>query len=185
MKLQRSTWFLVAIALVLSATVYVNEIEERPSREATADQLFDFEEAEIQGVVVKQPEQTLEFERNDDDAWQMKQPQDVLASDAAVSFLLNLLVEGESDRSFTIAPDQKQEYGLDTPQAEIQVELEDGQHELILGNPSFDNQSVYAQIDSANQDEEITVFLVPIDFQYAVERELTEWQQPEDTQENE
>lgn len=179
MKLQKSTWFLLAIALVLSGVVYVNEIEERS--EAAAEELFDFEEEEVQGLVIEQPEQTLEFERRDTNAWQMKQPQDVPASDASVSFLLNLLVQGESDRSFTIAPEERQEYGLDTPQAEIQVRLENEQHEIVLGNPSFDNRSVYAQIDPANQDE-VTVFLVPIDFQYAVERELNEWQQPEEIQ---
>lgn len=181
MRLQRTTWILVVIALALGGFVYIYEIQGKEQRETTEarKQIFDFEEEDIQGLTIVQPEQTLRFERTDSDLpWQMKQPKDIPASDAAVSFLLNLLVEGESDRTFTIAPEQKSEYGLEKPFAEIEVELKDSRRELILGNPNFDNKFVYAQVDSSSQaDEDLAVILVPIDFQYAVERELEEWQQ--------
>ena len=177
--MQRTTWVLVAIALALGGGVYVYEFQQ-PQREATEAKIFEFEESAIQALTIIQPEQTLRFERTNSELqpWQMKQPEAVPASDAAVSFLLNLLVKGKSDRTFTISPAQKSEYGLANPLAEIEVTLKDQQHKLILGKPSFDNKFIYAQVDSADQNEEdLTISLVPIEFQYAVERELSEWQQ--------
>ena len=178
--LQKSTWALLATALVLSGVVYVYDFEsDREATETQRQQLFDFEEEDIQAVTLQKQ---IRFERSGKEPfpWQM-QPQNVPANDAAVSFLLDLLVQGNSDRSFTISPNQKSEYGLEQPSARIQVELKNKEkHELILGNTNFDNQFIYAQVDPSSQNDQLTVNLVSINFQYAVDRELEEWKQPDE-----
>ena len=180
MKLQKSTWALLATALILSGVVYVYEFESnREAVETQQQQLFSFEEEDIQAITIQKQNQ-IRFERSGKEpfSWQM-QPQNVPANDAAVSFLLDLLVQGKSDRSFTISPNQKSEYGLNQPSARIQIELKNQEkHELILGNTNFDNQFIYAQVDPPKQAEQLTVNLVSINFQYAVDRELEEWKQP-------
>ena len=178
--LQKSTWALLATALVLSGVVYVYEFESsREAVETQQQQLFDFQEEDIQAITIQKPT-PIRFERSGKEPfpWQM-QPQNVPANDAAVSFLLDLLVQGNSDRSFTISPNQKSEYGLEQPSARIQIELKNKEkHELILGNTNFDNQFIYAQVDPSSQNDQLTVNLVSINFQYAVDRELEEWKQP-------
>lgn len=67
MKLQRSTWILILAAILFGGIVYVYEIEGRPQREATKaeeNQLFFFQEQDVQSVTVKTKDQTLLFERN-------------------------------------------------------------------------------------------------------------------------
>ncbi len=190
MKLQRTTWILVALALVLGGGVYFYEIQVKPKQEAIQakqKQIFDFEEKEIKRLTIEKEEQVLEFERTDDEnnPWQMKQPEDVSASDASVSFLLDLLVEGKSDRSFTIPRNQSKEYGFEQPLATVKVQLENQEnHELILGKTDFNEQFLYAQADPPSETEqELEIMLVPKNFQYAVEREFEEWKQTEEDSE--
>jgi hypothetical protein len=104
----------------------------------------------------------------------MKKPEEKPASDAVISFLLNLLVNGEGDRSFTITPDQQELYGLNQPFAEITITLNDQKtHQLKLGKTSFNDEFIYGTIDNLNEQ----VFLLQIDFKYAVDRKIEEWKQ--------
>jgi hypothetical protein len=75
------------------------------------DFIFDFPEEAIAKIVIDRPNETLEFVRTDNSnrPWQMKKPEDVPASDATVSFLVDLLVRGERDRAFSIPISQLKE----------------------------------------------------------------------------
>jgi hypothetical protein len=183
MKLQRTTLFLLCTAIALGGVVYFAETQEAKQREEakiTKLPIFGFKEDQVQALTIYQDEDTLEFERatGKDTGWRLKTPKDVPASNAAVAFLLNLLVEGKSDRSFAIKPKQFPDYGLDKPLAVISIKLKNQQsHMLILGKPDFNRSSLYAQVDpSVNSPLPWKVFLVPIDFEYAVNRPLSEWQ---------
>jgi hypothetical protein len=189
MKLQRTTLILILLALGLGGVVYFYEIQAAPQREAAkanSRQIFSFEEAQIQSLTIKNPEQTWKFERVNRKAgdvasisnWQMKAPIDSPASDPAVSFLLNLLVKGSSDRTLSVPSAQLQEYGLDKPLATVEVKLKNQQtHQLILGKPDFTRSFLYARSDpQAFTGEQLEVLLVPINFEYAVQRPLSEWQ---------
>lgn len=188
MKLQKTTWILAIIALLLGSFVYFYEIQGKPKQEeiqANQKQIFDFQKEDIKELTIENNTEKLKFERtgNENKIWQMKQPEDVPASDAAVSFLLELLVEGKSDRTFTIPINQIKDYGLDKPLATVKVQLNNKtEHTIILGKPDFEDKFIYAQVDPPNQSkEELAIILVPKDFQYAVERELEEWKQPIET----
>jgi hypothetical protein len=154
MKLRRNTWLLILLAAILGGWVYFYEIRGKEQRSELATQqqeIFNFTEGAIKKITIAQPEQILEFIKtaNSLQPWQMKQPKDVTASDATVSFLVDLLVNGKSDRAFTVPTSQLSQYGLDQPLATITVELETGEsHTIILGKSNFDERSLYAQIDS-------------------------------------
>ena len=197
MKLQKTTLLLMFLALSLGGLVYWYETQAAPQRvaaKAQDQQIFDFEEDQIESITIKKQEQTLKFERVDQkigekariSPWQMKIPVNAIASDAAVSYLLDLLVKGKSDRLLTVSTNQRQEYGLDKPLATIEVKLKDQkEHKLILGKPDFSGSFLYAQADlQVNTPQKIKVLLVSKDFENAVQRPLSEWQNKEETNKN-
>ncbi len=187
MKLKRNTWLLLLLATILGGWVYFYEIRGQAKRtqiQAEQKQIFNFTEEAIAKITIERSNVTLELVRTGDSnrPWQMKQPEDVPASDATVSFLVDLLVRGERDRSFTVPATQLEEYGLDNPQTKISVTLNNGQiHQIFLGQPNINDKSLYAQTDLSkkNNNQETEILLVPKNWQYAVERDLQEWKEKE------
>ncbi|MGC1249152.1 MAG: DUF4340 domain-containing protein [Spirulinaceae cyanobacterium] len=182
MKLTRKTWILISLAGVLGVGVYLYESQLAPRQEAVEEkrkQIFAFTEEEVKTLVVELPDQTLEFERTNQEItpWQMKQPEDTPANSAVVAFLLDALAEEERDRTFSVPVQQLKNYGLDEPISKISVTLEsEEKHQLFLGQSATGGKLIYAQADpSDNPGKESEVILVPINFQYAVERDLSEW----------
>ncbi|MEL6320406.1 MAG: DUF4340 domain-containing protein [Cyanobacteria bacterium J06626_14] len=187
MKLKAPTVFLVGIAAVLGLVVFAEF--QGGDRQAGTDQdaqpLFTFEEDDIQSFMIETPLETLSFERDAEGVWQMQEPEEFTANDASVSFLLNLLATGESDRRLTVSLDELDDFGLDNPQTTIDVVLQDDStHQLVLGDFDFSQQSLYARVDPDAIDEEgesetVDVALVSTSFDAAVNRSLEEWQQVE------
>lgn len=181
MKLQRTTLILLLLALGLGGFVYFYEIQgasQRQEAKAKEQQIFSFEADQVQSLRVKTKEQTLWLEREEKSGhWQLKAPTVTLASDAAVSYLMNLLVLGKSDRTIQVVATQLSEYGLDQPQATIEVKLKNQQtHQMILGKPDFNRSFLYAQADPpAKPVGNVNVLLVSTDFENAVNRSLSEW----------
>jgi|GEM_PF-319450 len=187
MKLQRTTLILLVSAIFLGGFVYFYEIKGAPQREAaktTKQPIFSFEEKEIQSVTIYTDDETWKFVRlgKPELGWQMKKPKNTLANDAAISFLLNLLAKGESDRIISVSTDNLEDYGLDRPSATIEVKLKGEKvHKLALGKPDFNESFLYARADSSEEkSDELSVLLVPIDFDYAVNRPMSEWEQSEE-----
>ncbi len=185
MKLQRTTLVLLLLALGLGGFVYLYEVQGASQRQLAKEQqpIFSFEKEQVQSFTVKTKEQTLFFERGDKAGrWQIK-PSNSLASDASVSYLMNLLVKGKSNRTIQVPSTQLQEYGLNQPQATIEVRLKNQQiHQLILGKPDFNRNFLYAQADyPAKPSGSVDVLLVSPDFENAVNRKLSEWNQRSET----
>ena len=182
MKLQRTTLILLFLALGLGGFVYFNEVQNTTQQqEAKAkQQIFSFEAEQVQSFKVKTKEQTLLFEREQKagkSIWQMLVPTNTLASDASISYLMDLIVKGKINRTIEVAPTQLQEYGLAQPQAPIEFKLRNQQtHQLILGKPYFNRNFLYAQADPpAKLTGKVNVILVSPDFENAVNRQLSEW----------
>jgi hypothetical protein len=185
MKLQRTTLILILLALGLGGFVYFYEIKGAPQREEIKQkqqQIFTFQEDDVQSLTVKTQNLTLNLERNqksDESKWLIKSPEVGPASNAIVGYLMNLLVEGNSDRLISIPTNQLAEFGLEQPQATINIQLKNQKtHQLILGKPDFNRRFMYAQADPAiKPDGNVNVLLVSTDFENAVNRELAEWKQ--------
>lgn len=186
MKLPRTTLILVLLALGLGSFVYFYEIQGATQREAVKEkkqELFAFTADDVQSLVITTQKVNLTLERNtpsNKPNWLLKAPVSEPANDAVVSYLLNLLVPGQSDRTLSVPPNQKAEFGLDQPQITININLKNQQsRKLIVGKPDFNRRFLYAQTDpSVKPDGNVDVLLVSTDFENAVNRDISEWKQP-------
>ncbi|MCV3215521.1 DUF4340 domain-containing protein [Plectonema radiosum NIES-515] len=185
MKLPRTTLILILLALGSGTFVYFYEIKGAPVREEVKEkkqQIFSFAADDVQSLTVKTENMTLNLERNNagDTKWMIKSPIAVAANDPIVYYLMDLLVKGKSDRILSIPANQLADFGLNPPQATININLKNQKtHQLTLGKPDFNRRFLYAQVDPTPKlDGNINVLLVSTDFENAVNRELSEWQQP-------
>lgn len=186
MTLKKSTWLLLFLAFSLSSWIYFYEIK-KPQKinkiETQQPQIFNFTEEEIQKITIAKGENILTFVRteNSNRPWQMKQPEDVAASEGTIAFLLDLIATGKSDQVFTVPTSKLSQYGLDQTATSITIELKNKEsHEIILGNTNFSDRLVYAQVDSTNNKQinnTSEVILVSKNWHYAVDRDLIEWKQ--------
>jgi hypothetical protein len=185
MRLQKTTWILIILAVGLTGLVYFYEFHDRANKEEVqsgAKKLFSFQEEDIQSIEINIKGENLKFEitGNGERLWEMKSPETARASSAALSYLTNLLVETKSDRTFTIPPSELEEYGLDKPLATVTITLTNQQvHQMVLGKTDLEDKQIYALIDANRSSKtEVEVSLIPKDFQYAVDRQLNEWKEP-------
>lgn len=171
------------------------EAEDTPdsSEEEGADSDADAEGSDADGAEDEEEEEVGEGNEEGGDAllpeWWMRSPDDAPADDAAVIFLVNLMASGVSDRVFDVAPENLDDFGFETPLAEVEVTLEnDESHRLILGNYDFNGTNIYAQTVSMEPDngdngaedaesETVEVFIVSTSFEAAVNRPIDEWKQ--------
>ena len=156
MKLPRTTLILILLALGLGGFVYFYEIKGATQREEIKDkkqQIFSFAADDVQSLTVKTKKLTLNLERNTQSSnpkWLIKSPVSEPANDAIVSYLMDLLVKGKSDRTLSTPANQLGEFGLDQPQATINITLKNQKtHQLILGKSDFNNRFLYAQADTS------------------------------------
>ena len=199
MALQRNTVILVAAAIALGGVVLVTETLRSSNgggvAQKSGDRLFTFEEAQIKTLTIERQEETLKFERDQEDVWQMTEPESAIAEQASIAFLLSLLTTEPSTRTLTITPDQKADFGFTSPIGAIEITLDnDETHTLVLGGKDFSGGSLYVQVDPASEpadseEAEIEIHVAAIDLINGVERPLEEWKAvvvdtPEDTAES-
>jgi hypothetical protein len=188
MKLPRTTLILILLALGLGSFVYFYEIRGATQREEIKEQkqqIFSFGADDVQALTVTTKKLTLNLERSNqsgDSKWLIKSPISEPANDAIVSYLMDLLVKGKSDRTLSTPAKELGQFGLDQPQATINITLKNKQtHQLILGKNNFNGRFLYAQADATTKpDGNVNLLLVSTDFTNAVNRDLSEWKQPVD-----
>jgi hypothetical protein len=182
MKFPKTTLILILLALGLGGFVYFHEIKGKNQQTEIKIQnqkIFAFTADDVQSLTIKIKETTLQLERrntSEKPQWEIKSPISALANDAIVSYLMDLLVNGKSERTVLISSAELSEFGLDKPVATIDIKLKNQQsHQLILGKGDFNNQFLYAQADS---NKNMNLLLVSKDFVNAVNRDISEWKQP-------
>lgn len=183
MKIKRSTGFLLLAALVLAgATLLVVQTQQPTSEQAentTEQNLFSFQEDQVQSLTLDNQSESYAFERNDEEKWQMVEPEQTPASDASIAFLLDQMVAGKSERSITVPVGDRADFGLDNPVATVEVTLANQEtHKLVLGGYDFNRSFIYALVDPpADENADLQVFLVSPNFESAVARPREEWKQ--------
>ncbi|MCE2697881.1 MAG: DUF4340 domain-containing protein [Nostocales cyanobacterium LE14-WE4] len=182
MKFPKTTLILILLALGLGGFVYFHEIKGKNQQAEIKIQnqkIFAFTADDVQSLTIKIKETTLQLERrntSEKPQWEIKSPISALANDAIVSYLMDLLVKGKSERTVLISSAELSEFGLDKPVATIDIKLKNQEsHQLILGKGDFNNQFLYAQADS---NKNMNLLLVSKDFVNAVNRDISEWKQP-------
>ena len=106
------------------------------------------------------------------------------ANEAYVAFLLNEVVRGRSDRILSATPQQIRDYGLENPQATLDITLRTGEtYQLVVGNRDFTGSNLYAQVDPRRGTLTAQpVLLLSTNLENAVDRPLEEWiQTPEES----
>ncbi|QLE58855.1 DUF4340 domain-containing protein [Nostoc sp. TCL26-01] len=183
----KHTLILLLLALGLGGFVYFHEIQGASVREEAKEnqqQIFSFTEDDVQSLTVQTKNLSINLERNpqsNNPKWLLKSPVSAPANDAIVGYLMDLLVKGKSERTVSTPANQVAEFGLDQPQATINIKLKNQKtQQLILGKSDFNRRFVYALTNSQTQaNGNINVLLVSTDFANAVNRELSEWKQPD------
>ncbi len=181
MKFQRQTLALLSLAVISTITVSLVEYQGRIQTEVTDQQqdIFNFEETQVQRLRVMTQQDTLIFERQPGESppsWHMKAPMNQPASDAAIAFLLSKLTNLNNDKQILDAADSLTEYGLNAPNAVVEVTLDTGEiHQLVIGTTDFSDSFFYAQADPSSTTKP-RIILIPKDFEYAINRPLSEWQ---------
>ncbi len=165
----------------LGGFVYFHEIKGKTQTTEIKTQkqkIFAFTADDVQSLTIKFKETTLQIEKrntSEKPQWEIKSPISTLANDAIVSYLMDLLVKGKSERTVSISPTELSEFGLDKPVATIDIKLKNQEsHQLILGKGDFNNQFLYAQADA---NKNMKLLLVSKDFVNAVNRDISEWKQ--------
>jgi hypothetical protein len=182
MKLQRSTWILLLVAIALAGGVALYESQQAnqpPTAESgSGERLFDFTEADVVKLIVKRPDTILSFEKSGD-SWRMTAPQQAPAEPAAIAFLLNIVTQDPTLQTLEAALEQLSEFGLDQPQETIALTLADGAtHTLAIGKPDFSGDSRYARLlDAADAAAEapVKVYVVSGGITNAIQRPEPEW----------
>ncbi|PAX55891.1 DUF4340 domain-containing protein [Brunnivagina elsteri] len=190
MKLQRTTLMLILLALGLGGIVYFCEMRngnQAKESQANKQKIFDFAADDVRSLNIKTNNLNITIDRSTNPnppKWLLKSPVSVPASDASVSFLMDLLIKGTSDRIISVSSNQLNEFGLNQPVATIDIQLKNQKtHRLILGKSDFNDRFLYAQANPSNKpDGKTEVLLVSKEFVNAVSRELSEWQQTADNQ---
>ena len=162
MKIQRTTLVLMLLAILLGGFVYFYEIRWKSQQEEVKkkqQQIFSFNEVDVKTLKITTPSETIILERSPESGatkWLMKSPDAVPANDGTVAYLLDLLEKEESERTLTIPASQLSQFGLQQPQATIDITLNNQKtHKLVVGKLNFDNRLVYAQIqDFSNKPNE-------------------------------
>jgi len=189
LKINRLTWGLLGVALLLVGTVAVWEFRQTADPAETVGIIpdrrqFTFSADTVQAIAIRQGGQYLKLYRGSGDklTWKMDWPQPVEVSLPAVDFLLNTLTASQNDRDFETSTEQLSEYGLTEPAATMTIQLVTGKaHELVLGNADFRGDSLYALIDPPNPLTETSrIHLVPRSLLELARRSPQDWQQATD-----
>lgn len=180
MKIKPATLFLVLAAALMGGVVMVagNQRPPEQTQSQPGQKLFAFEEKQVQSLTVKTQLRSLKFERDQSGKWQMIEPDRIVASDASIAYLLDLLA-GKSDRTFTALAGDRESFSFHQPLATINVVLNNQEtHRLLLGGYDFNRSFIYALVDPPPAlSGEIKVFLASPSFENAVDRPLEEWKQ--------
>ncbi len=190
MKLKKSTWFLLFLAISLGGWVYFYEIKleaQRIAQQKQAKKVFDFDLKNIQDITIVRPVETspewqlLKLTKNQDisnSSWKIEQPQIALVNQGVISFLLNLIEKETIENKLLVTHEQLSQYGLDQPVATITIQLDNQQtYSILLGKETINSELIYAQINPVKKEALPTeVLLLSKNWHYAVIRELKEWQ---------
>lgn len=183
MKLQKTTSLWLVFALTSGAWLYLTEFKDSPKYaniQSEKRRIFNFKVEDIQQLTIETEGKIFQLERTQDrqDKWQIKQPENALANDSVVAFLLNLLAREKIERTFTVSADRLNLYHLQSPRGIIRIILNNQQeYQLFLGKSDFENKFIYARVDPIDREQKAKIILISKNFQYAIlERSLADWQ---------
>src|SRR2546422_10382424 len=144
----QTTAVVAVVLLALGAFYYVYEIKGGPARakvEAQKGRLWTADAGDVTEVELKRRGEVVRLKR-EADGWQILEPVTARGDRAKVDETLTTLTPARVDRETESAPKGLDQYGLDTPAADITLRLKDGrQLGLQLGAKNPTGVWVYAR----------------------------------------
>ena len=209
--LNRRTLLLLVIAIALGGGVLLFESSDHADRAQNAAEttgetqgkpLLPFEENAITQFTLTRPEQgDLTLVKDESGVWEMSAPEEQVAEDGAIAFLLSQLTR-PSNRVINVDSRSLADFGLDNPAATVTLEAtppeaQKSTYELRLGDADFGGKQHYVQVinlssesaDVSTGNEEssddkdssrIEIHLVSGEIVDALKRPASEWISAED-----
>jgi hypothetical protein len=155
----KSTLFLIVVLIGLGSYIYFVTWRQDDSGGAGAKQEKVFAGLatdKIDQLTVKSESGDTSTVKKDADGWRMTAPMDLHASEADITSVTAALGQLEVTRVIDENPTNLKEYGLDTPQIQIDFKASDGKSgKLFVGEKNATGSSLYAK-----RNDEKRVFLV-------------------------
>jgi hypothetical protein len=164
---------LAAIVLVVAAYVFLFERHQPTSEEARQDAervLHGFDRDAVTALAVEHGGERLALVKSDDD-WRLVEPIEFPADAATVSSTLGTLANLKAERRLPAAEADPADYGLDPPQATLEIGMEDGSEiSLEVGGelPLGSNRAL--RVRGADE-----IVIAPGWFVSDLERDLDDW----------
>ena len=164
------TTLLLAVILVALAA-YIYRYERDPVESVTTSQyerIFDFEAEQIQQIEVRRAEdEDITVRRTGDDTWRLLAPIEVDADSVASTSLANAAATLERERVIAEGEFNLADFGLDTPQLELALEVQDASQPttLLFGDETPTGSNLYATLAGGTQ-----VFVMAESSKYALEK---------------
>src|SRR3989475_11878912 len=154
----QTTAVVAVVLLALGAFYYVYEIKGGPARakvEAQKGRLWWADAGDVTEVELKRRGEVVRLKR-EADGWQILEPVTARGDRAKVDEALTTLTTARVDREIESAPKGLDQYGLDTPAADITLRLKDGR-QLGLQRGAKNPTGVWVHAREAGQPAEFLV----------------------------
>ncbi len=161
----------IAAAVFAALAVYIYHYEQEPvpsDAESKYERIFDFEAETIQQIEVRREEdEDITLRRTGEDTWLLLAPIEVDADSVASTSLANAAASLERERVIAEGEFNLADFGLDAPQLELELDLQDASQPttLLFGDETPTGSNLYATLAGGNE-----VFVMAESSQYALEK---------------
>ena len=152
--MSRGALVLLIVVASLGAYLWLVELPGERTRvesEATAKQLVDFKESDVQGFIIHSSEGDIEIRRNADGTWHILKPREMEADPQSVDEFLRALILARVSRVVDDTGSDLASYGLASPSVTVTIRLASGTQVLRFGDPGPLSSSLYASRASGPQ----------------------------------
>jgi hypothetical protein len=155
----KSTFLLAVLFIVIGGYVYFYEIRKEAERQEageTANRVFVFDMDEVSRIYLKNYSDTMVL-RRDETGWVFETPMETRGDESQINIILSSIESAEIERTVEDSAVDLEPFGLDDPQAAVQIETDQTVFDtLFLGHHNPTQSFVYSRFSGKDR-----VILVP------------------------
>ncbi len=151
--IKKTTLLVLLCAVALGAAVYYFDWKrgenEKPA--GAPKPAYSIQASDVTSLTLAHPARPgdvpIRFEKHDG-AWQIVQPIETGADQSTIDGIVDQIAGAEFSQTEPGTPDRLKVYGLDPPQASVELHLASGaKHTLLVGGKDFEGNSAYCIVD--------------------------------------
>ena len=164
---------IIAAVILAALAAYIYRYEREPVEsdvESKYEKIFSFEAEKILEIEIRRPEaETVRLRRTSEEAWQLVSPIDFAADEVASRSLANAASSLERERVVALGEVDLADFGLDAPQLELELKLQDVEVPtiLLMGSETPTGSNLYARLAEGNE-----IFVMASSSKYALEKSV-------------